>query len=816
MTRTHGWVRVKTRLRQRPWVLSVAEAAELTLQAAEAYVSPTVWQTPEDAEAGDRSSACYRPILDLDGSGSRAEEQAADEAYALLLQLRRDYRIEPRDWAVCLSGRRGVKLVSRHLLPADQDWGRAWRHWAEQQDYATLDPGICTVDTARWVGARHPATGRYQAPVDLLEPESWGLRTARRPDPSTLARHVPHAQVTTHLGITRWAYDVMTSWRVQQLVEARPRRRRRSSVDYWAALSDAGHTLRARPGAAGWRRLDQCPYCDGRQRAVVWASGVLHCLSTRCPASAGISPGQWSRQLGIRLQGTRRRHAAYHLRPPTEWLELDDVRQRLPEVVEEGLRADHPVVLAVTPGVGKSRAAADVLADAGLRSAYATPTRQVAQEIERRASRQWLLDVRRLEPRSDQTCYYPARVDAASSRGYSPGHAVCARCDARDSCEYYRRRHLARETGIVIGPWESVADLVGQGSLGERDWLVVDELPLRYLLPAWTVGHEGLGAWAGQGDYPAIASACSALAQLLDQVGRSSDRSRYPRSIDGQSLAQLLELAGPSDLTDALAEVYAHEPAAGWASRLAPSRIAREPPRQVLTLIQELSALLDHGGERCVGVQLMIPPSGACVWQVCRPRTWRRAPDLYLDAYADPEIYDRIAPGSEVVRLQVRSQGAYYWAPTRSSRASWRRHEASVWRQGERIMEHLTERGYGDLPLILTHSTRAAAAQDRWPRARVTHYYAGRGTNEHAGCSAVIALGTPYAPPHQIRLYAQALCRDEEALAPDDERLEAIRRIYTEQEIAQGVHRVRPVSRPVPCVLVTDCDVRYLPRPTRV
>lgn len=889
------WVRYKAALRARADVLPLAEVAARSAADEVYLISPRLYLSEEDAGAPTPDTrAWYVPAVDVDAlwcplcrrTVTRAEhcgprgshpdhephlygrpELAVREALALVAEWRTTYDLAPGvDWDIGLTGGKGCRLVLRYAWRPESRWPDAWRSWLARHEsrYSLIDSAVATVDVLRWLGARHPsragrpeAEGGWSAAIAPGTPlAEWPATTLSRSPADIRAMWLPDPNREPPAGATRLAEDVLDSYRIAEIMDRTPPRR--ASSHYrgrpWAELLASVGLVTTRSPDPLWLRTPTCPLC-GHQRGSIHApSGMLYCFSSGCEAHGGLSAAVWTPLIGLAraavaapATGVERYQYRQRSTPPA--VDLLSARARIAEVTEAALlgsRSDPTVLLAATPGAGKSTAVVDVMASrakAGARYVLAVPTVELAGEVVPRIrAAAWGLRVASLVSRDAQSCYHLDRVRQASRLGWSPGRTVCAHCEMRDSCGYYRARRAAQDAQVVVGPWESAITLAGAGALGPIDALVVDEDPTRALTSTHRLDADDVMRWAGFPGLPGVAGAVEVLLGAMRLAveamrdGRRRQRRGAPRSsvtLRGEGLREVLRQSGDAHrLREAAVEAASFSPPLGWLSpRLRDDATRSTPGRPMLDLVGALWSVYDSP-ERLSPVQLDVTADGGATWLLGLSQRPRRTPRLCLDAYGDPTAYAQLL-GAPIQheRIEVATGSRYWWVPTPSSRRAIARDPAPLYEAARSVEHALSDLRGGDTwrGLLVSHlseirhlredeAARAGSQINGRPTPwALRHYYAGAGTNAYEDLEVALCLGTPRHPPDQVQMLGAILHRGEaEWTGPDDERLTRIEEHLREAELAQSAHRVRPIRGGRDVVLVTDSDCSLLPRPRRL
>lgn len=871
------YVRYKSALRHRAEVMTLGEVRARIEHDPVYLISPRLFPTAAYAASpGPQTPARYVPAVDVDalwcprcgrcvelGEHKKSHpdhtphlygrpELAVRQALAFANELARDYDLRlGEDWDIGLTGGKGARLVLRYAFPLDVDQPRAWVHFlrAAKERYPLIDPNVGSTDTLRWLGARHPSkdgqpefSGGWSAAVAPGTPLSeWPRTTSYRSPVEHRALWLPDPSRELPSGALRLHRDVDTAWRTYQLATQAPPRRasaRYRSKDWRALLEGVGLATRVKSGATGWLQLAECPLCHHRDGSVHADSGTLYCFSAGCEAHDGLSAGKWAPGIGIDVSAAKSEGVSgrypFAARGKRKVVRLSESREHIAEVVNEAFQnpSGRCVLLAATPGSGKSHAVAHGASEAvrrGERTAIAMPTTEMAREMEN-AVRQmnFAARVERLAPRDKGNCFYPARVAAAAALGWSPGRTVCARCEERDRCGYYRLRRRAQDADVVVGAWESTLALSGAGALGAINHLVVDEAPMRSIVSQHIVTADDILRWSGHPAMPAAGDAVEALIDLLREAiqlhraARGKHKARVSR-LEGEAIRELLG-DGAEAIEAAAVEASGFTPPAGWLGpRRSDDAVRDAPGRGTLELFRAVASLGSRGDDTpAVPLAIQIGLEGGAHFVVGSMHRPRKLPSLCLDAYGDPRMYAAML-GSPVehVRIDVAEPGTlWWWVPTPSSRAAIARNAAPLYEAAE-----AAERATSDMKgtdawrgLIVAHGSelkwiREGDDAGRWDTRK---YGQGAGTNLYAGHDVVMCLGTPRWPPEDVRMLAATLHQGEAALALDDERVEHIEAWVRDSEIAQSAHRVRPVFGGRQVWLVTDTDCALLPKPRRV
>lgn len=794
------------------------------------------------------------------------------------------------DFVAMVSGRKGAKIAGLRLTPPGVVWTEAFATYTARLSPGyggLLDVQMAGQHVTRAPGAGHAQVqGRWQNPLPAggrAMPAADALRLAERQLPLDEALAVfPDPYAESSLASSRWWAEVESSYRIQValsggMVRAAPRggargRRSRRAADWSQPLEAAG--LLRRTVVLGERtvwQLLRCPSCErsGQESgAFVTEWGRLYCFRGTCEAgivgtpgtrrAGGISPDLWMRRASVAFPagwatGGRPRGSGpvYRQRDQgsAQRLAGDALHEALAAETRDALRAGagRPVVLAATPGTGKTEAAVQVIAQGaaeGRRTVVAVETGELAAEIAYRlkAALPYSVDRRevvQLVGRNADNCVYPEIVGVVGQRGWAPAHTVCAGCDARDGCRYFDALDGARDRRVIVTTWEQAAALLAGGRLGRVDHVVYDEDPLRSLTRIHRIGIEdAAGLVSGGLGEPALRAAALLLVEVLTEAARRAERRTYLR---GDGLHTVIEEVGRRLVRDgrlgtwdgasallcdaAAAAERVQLPrgffAPGHTAQAEPGETAwtpeqrarRFPARHTISALDCLAR--DHRtweiGDRedFVGRAVLdVGPSVAPALTVLELRRPERTPDLVLDAYASEPVV-RATWGSAVVVRRVAAQlhaAAWLRIPVATSRRALadERLGAMAWGALQAVLEMLYAAGHeAGRVLVVTHEAQEEEVARRHPGVQVRHYWQGRGVDTYRTCTAAVAFGEAEVPFEAVVREGQLLFGGQPAfnLSRDDRqprlwadpRLQAVCDARREAEIAQAVHRVRPV-----------------------
>lgn len=826
--------------RQKPFAASIRDL--LPIRHEFFRHSAHLWSRPGDV--GDKSApALFLPVFDFDQKegGPSALTDALGVCADLLdpLGLR-----EGRDYALCVSGTsKGIKIFWLRWLPPEAGWHLALRQEFDRiaPQYPTLDVGMATIPLVRAIGSRHRDGKGYQR---LIYRNHLDLAVARfQPDQDCPERSLafgfyaePDPFMQGVLDRYVWTSLLKKGKSKMSLVGGKWRRR-------WSeALGAAGIRYRVHAvGKGQWLRLHRCPYCGSAYKAAISPNGYLNCFKASCGAHLGVHPGKWTDVLSVdpskatllRMPSASVGGYARYDAPPVE-----AARQEVADEVEDALSTHGRLpVLAVTPGAGKTYQTMIKLAEVALKGETAAllgPTRALAAEAGFDYSGIGALGYV-VQPRNMQNCNYMTAIQIAQRRGFMPGRFICPRCPDFSGCQYWKGLEVAEQNMVRFSTWEH-ASLFEERI--ENDILIYDEDPSRVILQQVNVSSDTLQTWI---DRPATSAAVSlAAAALLDvlltvESDEGSD-SKFEVWYRGQVLVELIKRVDASHMATIAAgaeEALAIRPA--WQKIWTPATMFQAPSVVFLDFLIGWRRVNGHGMNRANGLGLVVDGVGrkAAAWSLTQ-RNAPAQPHLVLDAYADEVIYERLFNRPINLRkIDVLIRAQVLWWPRKTTKNAYSKDKADIHQIISAATEALLGLGHQRV-LVLTYKGEVDDVKLGLARfggrAEVRHAYAGAGVNSFKDFSAVVCAITPRPRHGGLASAAGALWEGEnvilEAAKDDceyvDHRLDRLLRARREQEMAQQIHRIRPVLRrgdnPArkAIVLIGQVPMASLPEPIRI
>ena len=546
-------------------------------------------------------------------------------------------------------------------------------------------------------------------------------------------------------------------------------------------------------------------------------------------------------------------------REPRPSLSLDEARA----LIDEEMRAyldtpnpEHILLVRASPGTGKTTIAVNIAHDViqtGQRVMYAAPRHDFYLDIQdacrfnERDGALWYEWQPRKE-RDPETCQHTDAIGRWMRKGYDAINfcsGVCGWDYVNDDCPYHAQKQRREpiimcqhqhvtlghplEFGVVFGDESPLSAFLHRRSIDAGDIVPAGmsrEEPFRaLLLEVQRIVNssepvEGLDWYTTEtlGDAGAVADLCDRFAIPLDALVDSGQ----PHSVEEADRADVW---------------YVHQLAhlLGREARIAAD--GDDFPHRIIARKGKLDLLMRHAPNE------KTPPH--VIW---------------MDATGDPRIYRHLfGRPVRTVRAEAALKGNVYQVYDRANGISSMRDVETVTTvaDGEERQEQVkiptdkaeqaarfvscvsAAREYGR-PAVVTFLD----IQHLFGKENVANFYGARGTNALADCDAEFVVGGPM--PYLVALrrigamvfferdaafnvqwravnreYAGYIDADGLARAYPvggfwgDPDLEAIVRVYREDEILQSAHRSRPILSPVDVWLVTNIPVEELP-PTRL
>lgn len=539
-----------------------------------------------------------------------------------------------------------------------------------------------------------------------------------------------------------------------------------------------------------------------------------------------------------------RRQAIRLAQPPASVyrprLSVDDARDLLRRRVTAYLaepEPDYALVLAVTPGVGKTTVAvkaAESAAALGRRVAFLGPRRD------------FFGDIAILADHLDWWQPWDARQDAGEGRRRTCQHAgpigkwiakgheakafcagVCGWDYVKNACVWHSQKRDPRP--IVFGQHQHLV----AGHPREFDVVIVDESAINVFTRQWVIGERWI-APAGMDDR-------EPMTEIMDRIANIATKGE---TVMGPDLLTLL--GGAQRVLDAC-EAMAIDPALLAAPPAhTPEDAERAPyahlPQVIGLLAREARAAMEGRGylERVIvhdhHLHLLL-----------RHRVNARMPKhrIILDATANRELLETLLEQPvEIVEPQIARLGRVYQVTDRANNISTvldrAKNPTAKARQAQIIMRRIVaQRRYGRVGVITYQALESLFEPDGWDTG---HFGGARGTNRFDQVDALFVLGTPMPDMGEIlkaatMLYQRRMDRFQASIKPEfvtvnrtfvyagpdgagvaypvsefaDPDLAAIHWQFRDAEMIQAAHRARINIREADVWLFANLPIDQLP-----
>lgn len=598
-------------------------------------------------------------------------------------------------------------------------------------------------------------------------------------------------------------------------------------------LEDAGAELKH-----DRQHFVRCPFHDDHSPSLaIWRhkdndKSVCHCYSanSNCPAAEGayldafdvyklsnnLSASEAVKRLISDHQLGKKRETVIEVAPrpeagtpgarplrsiETHNRQIAQARQRLAVQLATAASCKGQVtVFNVTPGLGKTHQAAhlaNLVYEQGRSVAICAPTQEIA-------THEWL-------PRLRNGYVWRSKLDACTccdrtllmrciALGYAVPKCVDPECPyARQAQESYGSQIIYQHTHLHIGDGYKLSD---------ADLLIVDESPLPALLPERYVYPKTIKSFVTRHPDDPAATLLTALLEAMKALPQTINDVRGPELIgaiethlDGMTLTQALK--------------QAHRSKHNVAMPAAPDTTDKMAPQFLFGLLEALEsapAQLSFG--RCQSGEWGL------VWHERKTLALDAYNSLYkpaiiiLDGSANETIYAPlcepwpvqtvtidcpVSPNVEIVQVNC----------TPSTRHVIREEERKEWlaRQVAQVANKLGVVIDGGVTFMGATEVMERLIGGQW-----LHYGGQRGNNELADVRTIAVVCSPTTPPWAVERKALALWPDLAvewkptgvvgAYEATDERLQALNRLHTLEELRQAVYRARPLTATAPTKLL--------------
>ena len=540
--------------------------------------------------------------------------------------------------------------------------------------------------------------------------------------------------------------------------------------------------------------------------------------------------------------------AAYERRlkpcPAPEWSppagSIDEARQIIRDAIRDYLSDPFPteiLLVKALPGTGKTTAAVavvDEIAASGRRVAYAGPRHDLYQDVIAKSETpvEWYEWLPRQAEDPDtgkiQTCNYAGQMAEWLNKGYPAMDfcsGVCGWDYVNKNCIYHAQKKRP-ERAIYIQHQH-----VTLGHPLKFHVLFGDENPLAAFTHEWRIPARWI--------LPPGMDPTEPLTEVLNWMTILAQSTQ--RAVMGPELMEVL--GGPETVLAACECFEIPLSAIAYGSIHRPEEVETTPYFHLPHLVDLLAR---EARQAAAGVdyphRIIVSPGSLTL-------LLRRQPDdlpphvVWLDATGRPEIYQKIFRRPvKVIDARPRMHGRIYQVVDRANGKSTITGDGDELPLKAQQLESLVKKiiqnhGY-ERPSIISFKDFVEKSELR-KLAKIGHFYAARGTNEHEDADAIFILGAPQSNIYDVVKLAKMIYFERDTafrvewstreavynyVAPDglgrsypvsgfwnDPDLQAVLEMIREDEIIQAAHRGRPVNKPVDIWLLTNIPIPSLP-----
>lgn len=487
-----------------------------------------------------------------------------------------------------------------------------------------------------------------------------------------------------------------------------------------------------------------------------------------------------------------------------------------------------------SPGVGKSEHTLNLVlevADDGYIVLVGCSSRERRDEMAARARKKGI-SVVIIEGRGPQNCPKYDNVDRATKLGYDPAQSVCVRCPLfptnnpeNGPCGYYvqhdravaaTRRRGKGKADVVFGTSDAIVAHVRHGQMA-ADWIVFDEEFHRPLVREVTFDAADL---VRPVETPALQAGAALLAGVLVKI--SSEKQETDHVVTRELARYVMDEAGRHEqsATQVLMDAIAGAPdfSKGGLYNIDDETWERVPDRRLVQLFEEVLrevAMLGDDSERAYRVRATCessgPPTNTLRWVFgfvsFEPFEFTKR-IVALDAYGssslvskylgvdenDPKewgvisVRARVAPGVTVRHLTT-------FNGTKKRMGDDLRLRVAIDRVILPELERMSPRAK-DIALYTWKRNEEVVAEGLraggFPPMFVKHFFQDRGDDRMRACDTILIVGEPRPNPNAMLHRANAI-EGGLRVVEGDARLAPFVNAATTQELAQILHRTRPV-----------------------
>lgn len=508
-----------------------------------------------------------------------------------------------------------------------------------------------------------------------------------------------------------------------------------------------------------------------------------------------------------------------------------ELRAQMLATTEKGSPRCH--LFQTTPGLGKSEHALELtaqIADKGGIVLWGCSSRARRDEMAERARKKGILPVV-VEGRGPHNCPKWPNVDRATALGYEPARTVCVRCPLFPSndppggpCDYYvqhdravaaTRRRGRGQSEVVFGTSDAIVAHVQHGQM-TADWIVLDEDFQRPLVREATFDAADL---VRPIESPDLQRGAALLGRALVTI--SAEKRDCDVVVTHALVRYVTAAANEEDLspTQVLTTAISGAPefGAGALYGIDDATWERVPDRRLANLCEEVLrevTMIGDDSDRAYRARASCepPPKGGAkrwVYGVVAFAPFEFGGHVVaLDAYGAPEIVSRylavdLGNPKEWRTVSIRARVAdgvsvrhlKTFNGTKRRMGDDFRLRVALDRVVLPELDRLSPR-----PKVLAaytwkrHEDAVADALRRggYDPTYVKHFFQDRGDDRMRACDTIVVVGEPRPNPGAVVHHANAIMEGARVME-GDARLVPFVNAMTTQELAQILHRTRPV-----------------------
>lgn len=554
-------------------------------------------------------------------------------------------------------------------------------------------------------------------------------------------------------------------------------------------------------------RLDTCPECGQSEGNpfINSQSGVLKCWrSNNCPAGqGGLRPHQWVENYSVEIIENN----PDSLIMPD--LTLAEARQVAEKAMEDAFESGENMVLNATMGVGKTHIAINHSVPRAIekRVLYTVPTNELAEEITAKATQKAMelgldADIRHIVGRNKENCMRMDNICLVAEKGYTPAYIVCVGCIFRKNCIYLEQFTNIPEKSMVVTTHDTAA--FHKERIRPDIW-IVDENAVNQFIGIYQASQkdmEELKELEVRDVKPLFDKVCELAFKAAMEIKDYGEARLYVKDTPpGQwENACTLENIQPEikkffdhNILPARFSLHhgrAPENEFQWEWAAYKEDLQLESVRFWDQVIYDYDDAIAY-----VKVTLIkgIPDIKYCVVKSNPPRL-ENCQVIHLDGTIyEPEIKALFPEGTKIVDARVRLDSCLkiFVKAARGKTRALTLEDSKMYEDMNYLLGFL--RPEDKKVLLITHKAIEekvlGIARNLLPEIMFEsfHFWGPRGINSYRDFDACISYGTPTANPASVSDIAMMLFDDIETI--DD-----WRNSLRERELAQAIHRIRPVN----------------------